>query len=136
MHRLIAILGLAISVLVLSADATHAEMGAIKRFVRFPLNTYALDGNLTSDILEEATTPHPSGISVDGAWPDKKLLLISFGGQSYHILFRAVEMNDQTAWDTKMAASGGLACSNRTARRTGGDPKVTTAGTKGFSSPC
>jgi hypothetical protein len=116
-----------------TAWASAGEIGAIKKFVRFPVDTYNLEGQLAPEIiLEQATTPPASEIAVDALWPDKKLLMITFGGKSYHVLYRAVEMNDQKSWDARMAASGGLTCHGK---RTGGAP-TTIAGTKGFNSPC
>ncbi len=114
------------------AWSAAGELGAIKRFVRFPVDTYNLEGQLSPATLEQATTPGVSQISVDGWWPDKKLLLISFGGESYYILYRAVEMTDQRTWDARLAASGGLTCHGK---RTGQIP-AQVAGTKGFASPC
>lgn len=108
------------------------EVGAIKKFVRFPVDTFNLEGQMSPTVLEAATTPAPSAIAVDGWWPDKKLLLITFGGESYHVLYRSVEMNDQKTWDARLSAGGGLTCHTR---RTGAVP-ATTAGTKGFASPC
>jgi hypothetical protein len=112
--------------------AIAGEIGAIKRFVRFPVDTFNLEGQMSRVSLEEATTPPASQIAVDAWWPDKKLLMITFGGESYHVLYRAVEMNDQKSWDARMSASGGLTCH----RRRTGLPPTTTAGTKGFVSPC
>jgi len=125
--------------LVVATLAHGAEVGAIKRFVSFPVDTYEETGRLTDVVLEEDTTPPTASISVDGWWPDKKLLLISFGSRdnAHFILYRAVEMNDQANWDTRMTASGNLVCGGRTAsHRTGGNPGTTTAATKGFTNPC
>jgi hypothetical protein len=120
-----------------AGPASAGEMGAIKRFVSFPVDTYELGGRLQDIVLEKDTTPPTSEISVDGYWPDKKLLLISFGGDAYHVLYREVEMHDQAAWDARMAASGGLRCSGGNAsRRTGANPGSSTAATKGFINPC
>lgn len=118
--------------LALGGSVNAGELGAIKKFVRFPVDTFNLEGQMSSTVLDQATTPQPSQISVDGWWPDKKLLLVAFGGESYYVHYRAVEMNDQKAWDARMQASGGLACHGR---RTGTAP-TTVAGTKGFASPC
>jgi hypothetical protein len=119
-------------VMIAAGSAATGELGAIKKFVRFPVDTYNLEGQLSLTVLDKATTPSPSEISVDGWWPDKKFLLITFGGESYYILYRAVEMHDQKTWDARLAASGGLTCH---IRRTGTPPTIV-AGTKGFASPC
>jgi hypothetical protein len=124
-----------ISALVFVATASWGsagEVGAIKKFVRFPVDTFNLKGQISPTALEAATTPSPSQIAVDGWWPDKKLLLITFDGESYHVLYRSVEMNDQKTWDARLSAGGGLTCHTL---RTGAVP-TTTAGTKGFASPC
>lgn len=138
MSRILVGAGIAVILVLVTVGWSDAgEMGAIKRFVRFPVDTYGLKGNMSPEVLEQDTTPPPSEISVDGWWPDKKLLLITFNQNSYHILYRAVEMNDQAAWDARMSATGGLQCTGKTtARRTGGDPNSQTAATKGFVSPC
>lgn len=115
------------------AMAATAETGAIKRFVRFPVDTFDLSGTLSDIVLEESSTPSPASIAVDGWWPDKKLILIEFDGESYYVHFRAVEMNDQPTWDKRMAASGGLVCLGK--RATGSAPGRQAA-SKGFSSPC
>lgn len=113
--------------------AIAGETGAIKKFVRFPVDTFELSGKRSAVMLVEATTPSASSIAVDGWWGDKKLLLISFGGESYYVHYRAVEMNDQAGWDARLRASGGLVCLGR---RTGGDPNAQITATKGFASPC
>jgi hypothetical protein len=122
--------------LVAGAVPQAGEIGAIKRFKSFPVDTYELNGRLSDFVLEEDAAPPVGEISVDGYWPDRKLLLISFQNDAHYVLFRAVEMNDQPNWDVRMAASGGLVCSGRSARRTGGNPNSSTAATKGFISPC
>ena len=115
------------------ATMAAADTGAIKRFVRFPVDTFDLAGTLSDTVLEASTTPEAGSIAVDGWWPDKKLLLIAFGDESYYVHFRAVEMNDQPTWDKRMAASGGLVCLGK--RMTGSAPGRQAA-SKGFSSPC
>jgi hypothetical protein len=132
---------ISLCLLALSAGSASAgEKGAIKRFLSFPVDTYELGGRLSDIVLEQATTPPTGEIAVDGYWPDRKLLLISFAGEAYHVLYRDVEMQDQAAWDARMAASGGLRCSGGTASpRTGGNTgsRVSgTAATKGFINPC
>lgn len=158
MYRYVIAIGL-----VVAADfwswAGAGEVGAIKRFVRFPVATFELNGKISAEVLEEETTPSPDKISVDGWWPDKKLLLISFDADSHYVLYRSVEMNDQKTWDARLAASGGLVCGgasasrrtgtrsnrrmphagsdpNRYIPRTSADPNRRMAGTKGFASPC
>lgn len=125
---------LAVAVCVVAFAAGAGELGAIKKFAKFPVDTFNLEGQLSMDVLEQAKTPAAAEISVDGWWPDKKLLLISFGApsDSYYVHFRSVEMNDQSAWDVRMRASGGLVCHSR---RTGAAPSAI-KGTKGFASPC
>lgn len=126
----------AIMLVVLAAWAGAGETGAIKKFVRFPVDTFELTGKMSLTMLEEATTPPAAQVSVDGWWPDKKMLLISFGGESYYVHYRSVEMIDQKRWDARMQATGGLVCLGATTRRPGGDPNARTAATKGFASPC
>ena len=124
---------LLVTLAIVAAVVAAADSGAIKRFVRFPVDTFDLSGTLSDTVLEESATPSPATIAVDGWWPDKKLLLIAFGGESYYVHFRAVEMNDQPTWDKRMAASGGLVCLGK--RATGSAPGRQAA-SKGFSSPC
>ncbi len=137
MHRFI----IAIASLALAAGllATAGELGAIKRFKAFPIDTYDQFGNYSDTQLLANTTPSPDRISVDGWWPDKKMLLITIGDESYFILFSAVEMNDQADWDRKMAATGGVQCNYK--KVVGGSKNQSVggskaSGTKGFASPC
>lgn len=119
--------------MVASVDAR--EMGAIKKFVRpLPLPTYELNGQLSDKVIDSSAPP-VSEISVDGLWPDKKMLLISFASkplEGYFILYRAVEMNDQAAWDKRMQATGGPRC----LQVAGGTAPTIVAGTNAFINPC
>lgn len=134
MYRSVLLIAIAAFFVCAAVWAGVGETGAIKKFVRFPVDTFELSGKRSPSTLDETTTPLASTIAVDGWWPDKKLLLISFGGESYYVHYRAVEMVDQRGWDARMQASGGLVCMGT--RRTGGDPNSQTAATKGFSNPC
>lgn len=142
MSRFLTFITAAFVALALSSSpiAQGGEVGAIKRFVSFPVDTFELSGNMSPVVLEEATTPTPSEISVDGWWGDKKLLLISFAigneRESYYVHFRAVEMNDQAAWDSRLRATGGLVCLGGSTRRAGRNPNTRVAASKGFDSPC
>lgn len=128
------------SALTLSSSlfANAGEVGAIKRFVSFPVDTFELNGSMSTIALEEATTPSPSAISVDGWWGDNKLLLITFGGEGYYVHFRSVEMNNQALWDSRLQATGGLVClgAGGGSRRTGKNPNTRVTASKGFVSPC
>lgn len=128
---------LTIFVLLLAAGDGRAladNTGAIKRFKKFPVTTYDEHGNYSDIQLTQASTPPAEHIAVDGWWPDKKMLLITFGGESYFILYSAVVMADQDYWDGKMAATGGVQCNYGKTR--GAAPQKSTAATKRFASPC
>jgi hypothetical protein len=124
---------LCVALVMHAADAR--EMGAIKKFVRpLPLPTYELNGQLSDKVIDSSAPP-VSEISVDGLWPDKKMLLISFASkplEGYFILYRAVEMNDQAAWDKRMQATGGPRC----LQVAGGAAPTIVAGTNAFINPC
>lgn len=129
--------------LLLSVACAHAqEIGAIKRFKEFPVDTFDLNGQMMSVLLEQATTPPPSQITVDGWWPDEKFLLITFRPldqpvmDSFLVHYRSVEMVDQARWDTRMMTKGNLVCLNGGTRMAGRNPNTRVAGTKGFTNPC
>jgi hypothetical protein len=123
------------------AGAQAQEVGAIKRFKEFPVDTFDLDGQMMS-LLQEATTPSPSQITVNGWWPDEKMLLITFRPldqskeDSFLVLYRAVEMVDEARWKARMTVKGNLVCLNGRTRTVGSNPKSRVAGTKGFTNPC
>lgn len=128
--------------LLLSVACAHAqEISAIKRFKEFPVDTFDLDGQMMS-LLQQATTPPPSQITVNGWWPDEKMILITFRPldqskeDSFLILYRAVEMVDEARWKTRMTVKGNLVCLNGRTRTVGGNPNSRVAGTKGFTNPC
>lgn len=126
--------GFAVALLLTAFSADAREIGAIKKFVRpFPLPTYELTGQVSDKVISGVADA--SKVSVDGLWPDKKMLLISLEGkpgEGYLILYRAVEMNDQAAWDTRMRATGGPRC----LEVAGGTARTITAGTNAFINPC
>jgi len=129
--------------LVLSVEGTTAqEVGAIKRFKEFPVDTFDLNGQMMSILLEKETTPDPSQITVNGWWPDEKFLLITFRPldqtveDSFLVHYRAVDMVDQARWDARMMTKGNLVCLNKRTRTAGRDPNSRVAGTKGFTNPC
>lgn len=138
------VLLLVIALLALASNvADAAEMGAIARFKKFPVDTFELNGMMSTEALTEADLPPPAEISVDGFWPSHKLLLISFvKGDVAHVHFiryGAVAMADQARWDARMTASDTQpVCLPRPA--TGGAKMVTTlatsGATKGFTHPC
>lgn len=133
MTRSICMTAIALSLAIQAAYAR--EMGAIKKFLQpFPIPTYELNGQLSDKVIDSSAPP-VSEISVDGLWPDKKMLLISFASkpeEGYFILYRAVEMNDQVQWNYRMAATGGPRCLPTAA----GQTHTITAGTNAFINPC
>ena len=133
MNRILYIAVIALLSTLLSASAR--EENQVKRFTRpFPIPTYELNAQLSDKVID-ASSPPLSQMTVDGLWPDKKMLLVSFTSNpkdGYFILYRSVEMNDQAKWDERMKATGGPRC----LQVAGGTAPVITAGTNAFINPC
>jgi hypothetical protein len=131
-------LAFALTVFLAIPAANARESNAIARFVHaFPVPTYELNGQLSDKVIDSSSPP-VSEITVDGLWPDKKMLLISFTSkpdQGYYILRSAVEMRDQKAWDERMQATGGLRCLSQTSGGSTYTPTIV-AGTNAFINPC
>ncbi len=131
---------------VTNTPAYSGELGQIKRFAApFPIQTYERSGNISDTMLTAENTPPSVGdISVDGVWPDNKMLLISFPtidpDESYFIDYDAVEMVDPSKWIALLRNRGDLRCTGakRPAAGSSGKRKITgtSAAPKGFTSPC
>ncbi len=135
---------LLLSLILLILQPSGAIAGDIKQFRSFPVSTYDERGNYSDFQLTREMIPNPDVVSLDGWWPDLKMLLItldvplSAGSQhareSFFILYSAVDMKNAAFWDSRMEAKGGIQCNY--GRVAGGSSQSKSAGTKRFASPC
>ena len=133
---------LAVCVAASLAWSDRAGAGEIKAF-KFPVPTFDEDGGELDYEIDQDNAPPVDGVIVYGWRPDMKMLLIQLDPadprSAVYISYAAVEMRDQASWDSRMRATGTLVCARggyRAGLLAGGNPNLSTTGSKGFKNPC